>query len=192
MSRKKYINDYKIEREVDGKGRIKSTARYAGGYFRFTGDEAAVFKKRTILAAAAAVAVIAYVAALIPRTAAMHLAYFSLPFIFTAIPIYLLIDCVVSLYREKSPFKRRTADKFTNRVRRGAVILMVFSAGSAVGFIVGTFVERSRFSAIDAVPAASAVLLFGVAAVAFSMKDAFAVAEIPKTAKAEDAEEEKD
>ena len=192
MSRKKYINDYKIEREVDGKGKIKSTARYAGAYYRFTGDEAAVFKKRTILAAASAVAVIAYVAALIPSTAAMRLAYFSLPFIFTAIPIYLLVDCVVSLYREKSPCKRRTADKFTNRVRRGAVILMVFSAGSAVGFIVGTFFERSRFSVIDAVPAASAVLLLGVALVAFSMKDAFAVTAIPETAKDEDAEEEKD
>ncbi len=173
MSRKKYINDYKIEREIDSKGRVRSTARYDAGYYRFVNDPGTVVRKRKVVAAACVAAWAAFVAALIPASAAMHLPYYTLPFVFTAVPLFMLSDACVLLFREKPPLKRRTADKFSKRFLSCSVALLVLSGGSAIGFAAGALTQWARFTAADAVPAVSSLILFGSAAIVFTTRSAF-------------------
>ena len=173
MSRKKYINDYKIEREIDSKGRERSTARYDAGYYRFVKEAGTVARKRKVVAAACVAAWAAFVAALIPASAVMHLPYYSIPFVFTAVPLFMLSDAGILLYREEPPLKRRTSDKFSKRFLSCSVALFVLAGGSAIGFIAGALTEWARFTAADAVPAASSLIMFASAAAVFSTRSAF-------------------
>ena len=173
MSRKKYINDYELDREVDDKGRIKTTARYAGGFFVFAADDASASKNKRISAVACAIAWVAFVASLIPRTAALHLIYYSLPFAFCAVPLWLLSDVTVSLFAAKPPFKHRAADKFSKRFLPCSVALAVLSGGSAVGYIAGVLTGGVTFASYDIIPAVSSLLIFGAAGALFAIRNAF-------------------
>ena len=159
MSRKKYVKDYKLDRYVDEKGRIRTTAHYAGEAFRFGLDGEELKKQRTLFTAVCAAMWIAYLAPLFPATAAMKLAYFSLPFIFSALPLWLVSEATYTMYTAKQPFSRRIAEKFSKRLSVYAMMLLVLALGAAAGFVVGLIFARDGFTAIDSVPAASALIL---------------------------------
>ena len=175
MSKKKYYSDYQLETDVDNRGRLRTNARYVGDRYDFAVDEPAVKAHRRVFTVFCAVAWIAFIAALIPPTAAMHLAYCSVPFAFSALPLWLISENTVRLYTVKRPFDRRISDKFTKKLNVYTVLLLVMSAGSAVGYTVGLIVHRSEFTAVDSIPAASVLLMLASAVVFFTKRNAFPV-----------------
>ncbi len=170
MSRKKYVKDYKLDRYVDEKGRIRTSAHYAGEAFRFGLDGEELKKQRTLFTAVCAVMWIAFIVPLFPATAAMKLPYFSLPFIFSALPLWLVSEATYAMYTAKQPFSRRIAEKFSKRLAVYAVMLLVLTLGAAAGFAAGLIFARDNFTAIDTVPAVSALILLAGSVTLFARR----------------------
>ncbi|MBR3272653.1 MAG: hypothetical protein IKF98_01925 [Clostridia bacterium] len=115
MSRNRYVGDYRIVESIDGRGRVKTDYEYIGAPYVYAGDAASVKAARTRVALGCAVGWAAWVAALIPVSAAMRALYIALPFAFAAVPLALWAGTAISLFRTREPFEHRHADRLENR-----------------------------------------------------------------------------
>ena len=137
MSINKYVGDYHLTEEFDGKGRIHHTLSYIGKPYFFDAepDEVIRGRKRLIVMCAAAFAV--YLAAMVPASDMMHYFYVSLPFAFCAVPLFLLIKTLLSVpataQKLAQPLERRQADRISNSIPQYSVFLMVLAAGALAG-----------------------------------------------------------
>lgn len=133
MSRNRYVGDYRIVESIDGRGRVKSDYEYIGAPYVYAGDAATVKAARRRVALCCAVGWAAWLAALIPVSAAMRALYVALPFAFAAIPLALTTGTAVSLFREKAPFERRHADRLENQAPACTFFLALLGVIALIG-----------------------------------------------------------
>ncbi len=115
MSRNRYVGDYRIVESIDERGRVRSDYEYIGAPWVYAADGQTVKAARRRVAACCAVGWLAWVAALLPVSAAMRALVIALAFAFAALPLALASGIAVSLFREKPPFEHRHADRLENR-----------------------------------------------------------------------------
>lgn len=164
MSRNRYVGDYRIVESIDGRGRVKTDYEYIGAPYVYAGDAASVKAARTWVALGCAVGWAAWVAALIPVSAAMRALYIALPFAFAAIPLALWAGTAISLFRTREPFEHRHADRLENR----APACTFFVALLGVVALIGEAVSVLRGAELlpgDGIFAACAAVLVACAVV---------------------------
>ena len=141
MSRNRYIGDYHLADSLDERGRIHTDVEYTGALYSFADPEAAGRAKKKALGLCLA-GWAAYVAAMVPRSAAMRTIYSAIPFALAAIPLALATGTVFEILPLKERFIHRPADRLENRYPAAAAFLVFLPAlalaGEAVTLICGT------------------------------------------------------
>jgi len=136
MAVNRYVSDYKLEEYVDAKGKIRTGYVYTGAPYRYTlgSDEAKRYLKRALIACI--IGAVCFVAALIPSSDFMRKLYISLPFAFTAVPIVMLLDVIVTTLMAKEPMEHRIADRLNMRFPQTGVFWVIFAVSSLIGIFV--------------------------------------------------------
>ena len=132
MARNKYIQDYRLVEHIDARGRIRTEHEYIGPYYCYVHAASVKREKRLALGLCAGCAVL-FIAALLPDSSLMRRWFVSLPFLFAAIPLVLLIDMFLILPAPDKLLERRQADKLSNRYPAAAAFLIGLSALALLG-----------------------------------------------------------
>ena len=127
------MSDYRIVESIDGRGRVKSEYEYIGAPWVYAEDARVVRAARRRVAACGAVGLAAWVAALIPLSAATRTLYVIMPFIFAAPPLAMIIGLAWRLYRLKPPFEHRHADQLANRGPACSFLVALIAAVALAG-----------------------------------------------------------
>lgn len=136
MARGKYNRDYRLIEEFQANGRVRTGYEYIGEPWFFCAETEVVTKEKKKCLALVLVAGAAFVAALVPFSAFMHVLWIALPFAVTVIPIFMLGDLSVSMQGWKEPMEHRNADKLNNSFPARALFAAYLSAIALVGEIV--------------------------------------------------------
>ena len=162
MSRNRYVKDYRLVENVNGRGRIRTTYEYIGDDYYFIADRDAVHAARKRLAALCAAGWAAFIGALLPVSAAARSLYVILPFVVASWPLALLTGLTASLCFVHEPLEHRHADRLENRFPACAAIVMILCAVSLAGEGVN-LVLKAPLPAGDLVFSACAAILFASA-----------------------------
>ena len=132
MAKNKYSRDYRLLEEFRSDGRIKTGYEYIGDAWTFKNDSQQVEgeKKKALWLIIAAWA--AFVIALLPATGMMHKLWIALPFIFTALPLFMALELILGLQKLKVPMERRHADKLNNSYPARTLAILYLSAVSFI------------------------------------------------------------
>ncbi|MBR2835115.1 MAG: hypothetical protein IKE43_05355 [Coriobacteriales bacterium] len=115
MTVNKYVADYRLIEEFDANGHVKTTTEYIGDYYYYLAEPESRRKAAYAVLAAAVAECVFWIAALVPYSAVMQRMYVSLPFVFAAVPLFLLLGVIWKIVRLKEPLEHRHADKIQNR-----------------------------------------------------------------------------
>ena len=133
VTRNRYVGDYRIVESIDERGRIRSDYEYIGAPYVYAEGVRTVKAARLRAAMGCLVGWAAWVAALLPLSAAMRTLYVALPFAFDAVPLALATGIAARLFREKEPFEHRHADQLENRAPACTFFAMLLSGAALVG-----------------------------------------------------------
>lgn len=133
MSRNRYVGDYRIVESIDGRGRVKSGYAYVGAPWAYAETAEVVRAARRNVTVCALVGWGAYVAALLPVSAATRTLFVSMPFILAAIPLAMIAALAWDLFRLKAPFEHRHADRLENRGPACSFFAILLSAIALAG-----------------------------------------------------------
>ena len=136
VSRNRYVGDYHLADSLDERGKIRTEVEYVGGLYSFLQSEEIVRRAKRHFFCLCAAGWLAYIAALIPVSAATRAFYSAVPFVFIAVPLGLLTATAVEIYPLKERFIHRYADRMDNRYPAGAAFVMILSAVSLAGEMV--------------------------------------------------------
>ena len=160
MSRNRYVGDYRIIESIDSRGRIRSDYEYIGAPWSYGEDAQTVRVAKRNVAVCCLVGWSAWLAALLPLSAATRALYASLPLIFAAVPLALNTALAGRLLRVKEPFEHRHADQIANR----GPACSFFTILLGIAALVGEAVNALRGAALlpgDGVFCAGAAALAG-------------------------------
>ena len=101
MSRRRYVKDYRINEYIDEKGHVTSESEYIGGDYRFVLPTARVHGSAKRVAALGAVGWACFLVLACVEGTAMRTIYVALPFVFSALPLFLLMRPAISALRAK-------------------------------------------------------------------------------------------
>lgn len=132
MARNKYTADYRLIEHFDEKGRVKVSYEYIGDPYRFTEPEETVRREKKICLGAVIAGWIFFIAALIPYSEAMHRLWIALPYAASAVPLFMLTELILTVWRAQEPLERRIHDQLENLYPARLAILMMFSGISAL------------------------------------------------------------
>lgn len=173
MVRRKYIKDYRLAETVDEHGRIRTEYEYIGADYRYArGLETALRERRTALIACAG-GVLAFLGGLLPRSAASLTLYVALPYIFTTLPLGIVLELLLNREGWAEPFQHSHGDRMENRYPAACLAWEVLPGASLVGELVCLFLKRSAMTWGDAVFALCALILGAAGGCAFSRRGAF-------------------
>ena len=115
MATGKYVKDYKLNQTVDEKGRLRSEPEYIGGYFVFTEKPETVKKQASRSLIACGGAWVSLLGSMLLNTGAMRLINVSLPYAFTAIPLWLLTSVCIKARKTAGKMQHRDSDEMNQR-----------------------------------------------------------------------------
>jgi len=133
---KKYIGDYEVVTQVNSKGREKKVAVYKGAYYEVNIDEDALRKFRRNSLILLALIVIGQIAAGFIANTGMYKFFVSLPYIFTFLPLYFLVDGGLRLPKEKRHLRRDEAELIFQRMKVANKFLLPLLCAGVLGDLV--------------------------------------------------------
>lgn len=136
MARKKYIRDYRLVETVDERGRIRSDYEYIGADYVYCRGADAVRRDKKAVLCAVIVGWLAFAGALLPPSAGMHAVYVALPFLFSAVPLGVLTDTLLTAARSAEPLRHQQADMLENRYPAAALWTMLLPCAALLGELV--------------------------------------------------------
>ena len=157
MARNRYESDYRLTERVDPRGRVRRDAEYIGTEYRYVLEPAALRRARRGVLIACAAGAAAFIGALLPHSAASHTIYITLPFVFTALPLGIAAETVLSAPRGGGTLERRQADRLSNRFPAAAAFIVILCGIALIGEGVRAL-TGGDLSAGDAVFSACAAL----------------------------------
>lgn len=166
MAGKKHIKDYRLVETVDERGRIHTSHEYIGSYYRFALEADELRREKRLYLALCAVAAAAFLAALVPRSAATRTLYTALPFVFSALPLGIAVEALVTVFRAKPPLESIHVTRLERRVPASLLSAAVLSGVSLPGELVSLFIGVSMtagdivFSLCAAVECAACLWMF--------------------------------
>ena len=158
MARRKYLKDYRIVETLNERGGIRTSSEYVGRPYRFRDPQAAEGMKK-LLPGLCILSWLAFIAALLPDSAASRTVYVSIPFLFAAIPLGMLTERAITLLRGRLPLEHRSADRYNNWIGGGSLMTALLSGISLAGELISFCIGGRDFTWGDAVFAAGALIL---------------------------------
>ena len=133
MAGKQYSRDYRLIDSVDERGHIRTETEYIGSIYRFAAgfETASAAQKRLRLLAWLAAG--CFLLSLLPRSTASLTLYVTLPYLFTALPLGLLLAALYRLRTLGERLDRRGADQANDRVPACCFALMLLPGLSLLG-----------------------------------------------------------
>ncbi|MDY6847040.1 MAG: hypothetical protein SVP52_07880 [Chloroflexota bacterium] len=133
---RKYADDYEIVYEDDGKGGEKKVARYIGRFFEvdIKGSELVKFRRNSLILLA--LVILLHIAGGFIGNRGMYAFYIVLPYVFSFLPLYFLVDSALRLPKEKRSFRREEVELSFDRMKKASVYLFIFLVMVAVGEII--------------------------------------------------------
>lgn len=174
MARNRYVKDYRLLETVDERGRIKSSYEYIGDAYRFVSRGERLKKAKLLALGLCPLLWLLFIGAMLPRSLAMRTFYVSLPFAFSALPLGITTEILVSTCLAKEPLEHRHADKIGNRLPPAALSAAVLMGVSLIGEIVRLLLGGAAQTG-DAVFSLLAALLLGGCVIAFRLRRALVV-----------------
>lgn len=165
MVSRKYLVDYRLEETTGKNGRIKTTAVYIGGDFAFA--QPVSRGEKWLLLSLSVLSWLAFVGALIPVTSAARITYVMLPFVLSALPMYLMTGAAASLLAANDVMTRESSDKISKRLPPGAITTTILSGVAVIAFLVSVIVSRDSVTAGDFVFGALSLLIAFMSAFVF-------------------------
>ena len=145
MAGKKYTRDYRLNDSLDERGRIRTETEYIGVYFRYAaGADAARGACGRMLCLTGGAAA-CFVLSLLPRSTASLTLYVMLPYLFTALPIGLLLAALLRLRGRGERLDHRAADQANDRVPGCCLWLMLLPGVSLLGEGIALTFGRAAF-----------------------------------------------
>ena len=157
MARNQYAKDYRLIETVDERGHIHIDYEYIGVPYSFVQSPEQVRRELRLRGVLCLLGWCWFLLAMLPNSQAMRTWYVSLPFVFTALPLWQGSSAVLSLLRAPQPMERRFADRLENRFPPAALAMMLLPGGATVLELVSWAAGRNR-SAPDGAFALCAVL----------------------------------
>ena len=136
MAINRYVKDYRLVETVDERGRIKTEYEYIGSRYEYVSDRPTLMKNRRIIVALCCVSWFIFIAALVPFSASMRKIYISMPFLFSALPLGILTEVLISAPVHGKPIERRQAERLSNRWPAAAFFMMLLDGISFLGAVV--------------------------------------------------------
>ena len=124
---------YRIVKTVDDKGRTISKAVYIGGDYRL--DPPVSVRTKITLLCLSGVSCLSYIAALCLVTQTSRIAYIVIPFVFLAVPLFLITTSAVSLLLMSDVLMRHKAEAIAKRLPRYALIAAILACMTLIGFV---------------------------------------------------------
>ena len=147
MISKKYLKDYRLEEQIDSSGRAKTKAVYIGEYYVISPDFSQSEKR--LLLGLSILSALSFIGALIPVSQAVRVIYVSMPFVLSALPIFIMISTIVSFMQVKAPIKREQAERISNRLPACAFVLMILPSIAFIGQMITALVSWDIFPTGD-------------------------------------------
>ena len=166
MVSRKYLKDYRVVETIDAKGRVRSDAVYTGGDFTLSPSVGAGDKR--IILCLSILSAVAFLGALIPVTHASRIIYVTLPFVFSALSMYMMIGAAVMLLRVEDVTTREKAEKTANRLPPSALVTAILSFASFAAGIGAVVVLRADVVTGDIIFIALSLVISVSSAVSFS------------------------
>jgi len=133
---RKYADDYEIVYEDDGKGGEKKVVRYIGDFFEvdIKGPELVKFRRNSLILLA--LVILLHIAGGFIGNRGMYAFYIALPYVFTFLPLYFLVDSALRLPKEKRSFRRDEVELSFERMKKASTYLLIFLVMAAIGEII--------------------------------------------------------
>lgn len=157
MAGKKYTKDYHLTDTLDERGRIRTETTYIGSFYRFAAGAAAAGKALKRMLFLSALGALCFLVSLLPRSTASLAMYVMLPYLFTALPLGLLLTALLRLRGMGERLDHRAADQANDRVPGCCLWLLILPGVSLLGEGIALTVGRGDFLAGDAVFLAGAL-----------------------------------
>lgn len=174
MAKRKYVKDYKLNQTVDEKGRLKSEPQYVGGYFVFKESLETVKAQAKKSLTACGLAWAAFGASLFLNTGGMRLFHVSLPYAFTAIPLWLLTEVSIKAFKAKGKLQHRESDEMNQRYPACSMWAAVLPLFALLGMLIALIFNIGNLVRADIVFALLASVVCACSAWCFTKKSTFA------------------
>lgn len=165
MVSRKYLNDYRVEETVDANGRARKVAVYVGG--DYTLAPPVPQKDRRLIVCLCLLVILVFIGALMPVTQAARRIYVALPFVFSALTVFMMAGASYSLLRSKEIMKRYDAERVASRLPPCSVVTAVLSGAAFIGLIIASALSWDSvvwgdfvFGALLLVNAAASAVIF--------------------------------
>lgn len=182
MARGKYSRDYRLIEKFQADGRVKTDYEYIGNPWYYCEDSDAVRKGKRKVLVLTLLAAAAFISALFPYTGMMKRLWIALPFIFTAVPLFLTGELAFSMLTWHEPLEHRHADKLNNGYPPRTLIISILSFAALAGEIIYVFTD-GIFAAGDVVMLVCTAVIFLCGVFLFRMRNTFCAEERKKKKK---------
>lgn len=180
MARRKYVKDYKLVHSVDEKGKVRTRAEYAGDRFCFVQEREAIRRQAKPAAAACGLAWLCYIGSLLLNTGAMRCFYISLPYVFTALPLWKLSASVVTILTVEEPMHRRHSHQVSMEYPPAALWTGALPAVSLAGIAITAALGKGSFVTHDLFFSLLGAAIVACAAFCFVRRKVFATKKLEK------------
>ncbi len=169
MARGKYNRDYRLNEYFAENGRVRTDYEYIGPPCYFCADYSEVQKQMNRGLALTVLAAAAFVIGLIPYSGMMHRLWIALPYVVTAVPVFMMGDLMLSMRKWKEPMERRNAEKLNNSFPARSLAIAWFSLAALAGECVYLAMEGFAFTG-DSVMLVCTAAVFWSALMLFRMR----------------------
>lgn len=170
MSSRKYHKDYKLIEHVDDSGRVKTETVYCGDKFYYSSGADKAGKALRQMLACSAFSTISYILSLVPYSSASHTMLVLIPYLFSALPLWMLLSSLIVLLRKKDALEQREADYANNRITACCLWLMILPGFSLVAELASILMKQIVFLHGDFIFAICSLLLIVCAGICFSRR----------------------
>lgn len=170
---RKYRNDYRLEPQLNRKGKLRNVAVYSGAYYRFLHPLPEVCRAKWQLAVVQALVTVTLLLPLCVRCGYTEQIYVILPFAAGFIPDYLLWAGFWRVHTAQAAVTREHCEKASKRIVNASVFQLVTSALIVLASLV--FLLRKQAEIVDWMFAALSLPRLGAAYLTFCLRNAFAM-----------------
>lgn len=133
---RKYIKDYENVVQIDEFGFERKVPVYIGQYFEVNLDETQLRRVRGFILLLIGLIVIGQLAVGFIANKAMYSFYISLPYVFSFLPLFFLIDSALQIPKEKRDYKREEVELSFKRLKSATNFLLALVGVGILGEIV--------------------------------------------------------
>lgn len=178
MASRKYVKDYKLNHTVDAKGRLKSEPEYVGAYFVFTDKLGTVKQQAFKSLIACGGAWVSLLGSMLLNTGAMRLINVSLPYAFTAIPLWLLTAVCIKARKINGKMQHRDSDEMNQKYPACSMWAALLPLLSLLGMLAALIFKFGNLVKADIAFALLASVTAACSAYCFRNKNVFKTEEL--------------